>query len=119
MDSGEGQRALLQEGSADSTFSVQTEPAAETRAPLELEDFGGQAVDDADEPEDSEVEEAGTTRMIVTDKVQDIKWIQRLLARWKEIAKACQFGLQGNVEGGRRVWFSTWRGPRIFPGGVP
>ena len=30
------------------------EPAAEARAPLELEDVGGQPVDDADEPEAKE-----------------------------------------------------------------
>ena len=59
---------------------------------LEFEDVGGQVVDDADEPENSEVEEAGGTRMMVMDKVQDVKWIQRLLAREKEIAKARQPG---------------------------
>ena len=52
----------------------------------------GQVVNDADEPENSDVEEAGGTRMLVMDKVQDVKWIQRLLAREKEIAKARQPG---------------------------
>ena len=46
--------------------------------------------DDADEPENSAIEEAGSTRMLATDKVQDVNWIQRLLAREKEIAKARQ-----------------------------
>ena len=59
---------------------------------MEFEDVGGQAVDDADEPENSEDEEAGGKRMLVMDKVQDVKWIQRLLAREKEIAKARQPG---------------------------
>ena len=68
------------------------EPAAEARAPLEFEDVGGQVVDDADEPENEEDEEAGGTRMLVMDKVQDVKWTQRLLAREKEIAKARQPG---------------------------
>ena len=68
------------------------EPATEVRAPLEFEDVGGQVVDDADEPENSEVEEAGGTRMLLMDKVQDVKWIQRLLTREKEIAKARQPG---------------------------
>ena len=68
------------------------EPATEVRAPLEFEDVGGQVVDDADEPENSEVEEAGGKHMLVMDKVQDVKWIQRLLAREKEIAQARQPG---------------------------
>ena len=59
------------------------EPAAEARAPLEFEDVGGQVVDDADEPESEEVHEAGGTRMMVMDKIQDVKWVQRLLAREK------------------------------------
>ena len=49
-------------------------------------------VDDAYEPENSEVEEAGGTRMLMMNKVQDVKWTQRLLAREKEIAKARQPG---------------------------
>ena len=68
------------------------EPAAQGWAHLEFEDVGGQAVDDAEEPEDSEGEEAGGPRMLVMDKVQDVKWIQRLLAREKEIATARQPG---------------------------
>ena len=68
------------------------EPATEVRAPLEFEDVGGQVVDDADKPENSEVEEARGTRMLLMDKVQGVKWIQRLLAREKEIAKARQPG---------------------------
>ena len=59
------------------------EPAAEARAPLEFEDVGGQVVDDADEPESEEVHEAGDTRMMVMGKIQDVKWIQQLLAREK------------------------------------
>ena len=64
------------------------EPAAEARVPLEFEDVGGQVVDDADEPESEEVHEAGDTRMMVMDKIQDAKWVQRLLARAKETARA-------------------------------
>ena len=64
------------------------EPAAEARAPLEFEDVGGQVVDDADEPENEEVDEVGGTRMMVLDKIQDVKWVQRLLAREKETARA-------------------------------
>ena len=43
-------------------------------------------------PENSEVEEAGGKQMLMMDNVQDVKWIQRLLAREKEIAKARQLG---------------------------
>ena len=45
-------------------------------------------VDDADEPENEEVEEVGGTRMMVLGKIQDVKWVQRLLAREKETARA-------------------------------
>ena len=69
------------------------EPAAEARAPLEFEDVGGQAIDEADEPENEEVEKVGSNRMLVMDKVQDVKWIARLLGREKEIAKARQPGV--------------------------
>ena len=68
------------------------EPATDARAPLEFEDVGGQLVDDADEPESEEFHEAGDTRMMVIDKVQDAKWVQRLLAREKETATARQPG---------------------------
>ena len=64
------------------------EPAPVARVPLEFEDVGGQVVDDADELESEEALEAGNTRMMVMDKVQDAKWIQRLLAREKETATA-------------------------------
>ena len=73
------------------------EPAPEVRAPLEFEDVVGQAVDDAEEPENSEDEGTGGTRMLMMDKVQDAKWIQRLLAREKEIAKARQPGRTPDV----------------------
>ena len=69
-----------------------TEPATKPHAPLEFEDVGGQVVDDEDEPQNSDVEETGDTRMLVMDKVLDVKWIQRLLARENEIAKARQPG---------------------------
>ena len=59
------------------------ELAAKAHAPVECEDVGGQVVDDADEPESDEVHEAGDTRMMVMDKIQDVKWVQRLLAREK------------------------------------
>ena len=45
-------------------------------------------VDDADELESEEGDEAIHTRMMVMDKIQDVKWIQRLLAREKETARA-------------------------------
>ena len=66
------------------------EPAAEARAPLEFEDVGGQVVDDADESESEEFHEAGDTRMMVMDKVQDAKWVQLILARERETATAPQ-----------------------------
>ena len=60
---------------------------------MEFEDVGGQAIDEADEPENEEVEKVGSNRMLVMDKVQDVKWIARLLGREKEIAKARQLGV--------------------------
>ena len=66
------------------------EPAAEARAPLEFEDVGGQVVDDADESESEEFHEAGDTRMMVMDKVEDAKWVQLILARESETATALQ-----------------------------
>ena len=68
------------------------EPAAKAHAPVEFEDVGGQVVDDADEPESEEDHGAGETRMTVMDKVQDINWVQRLLARAKGTATARQPG---------------------------
>ena len=54
-------------------------------------------VDDEVEPETSEVEKAGGTRMLVMDKVLDVNRIQRRLAREKEIAKARQPGRAPDV----------------------
>ena len=64
------------------------EPAAEARAPLEFGDVGGQVVDDADEPESEEEGEVGDTRKMVMEKIQDVKCVQRRLAREKETARA-------------------------------
>ena len=58
------------------------------RTTLEFEDVGGQVVDDEDEPGSEEGLKAGDSRMMVMDKIQDVKWAQRLLAREKETARA-------------------------------
>ena len=71
------------------------EPAVQPRAFLEFEDVGGQVVDDDGAPPDEEEREADRSRFLVLDKVQDIKWIQRLLVREKEIARARQPGALG------------------------
>ena len=68
------------------------EPAVQPRAFLEFEDVGGQVVDDDGQAADEEEQEADRSRFLVMDKVQDIKWIQRLLVREKEIARARQPG---------------------------
>ena len=41
-----------------------------------------------DEPDGEESDDMTKTRMLVMDKVQDAKWVQRLLAREEEIEKA-------------------------------
>ena len=63
------------------------EPAAVARTPLEFEDVGGQVVDDADEPESEDDHKVHDTRMMVLEKIQDIKRAHRLLAREKETAR--------------------------------
>ena len=68
------------------------EPAAKARAFLEFEDVGGEVVDQDEEGPEEEDKEAERSRLLVMDKVQDASWIQRLLAREKEIARARQPG---------------------------
>ena len=80
------------------------EQDGEARAPLEFEDVGGQVVDDADEPENEEVDEVGGTRMMVLDKIQDVKWVQRLLAREKETARARTPGRTPTTVRQWRLW---------------
>ena len=67
------------------------EPAAVPVVPLEFEDVGGQDVDE-DEPQGENENDAQQSRMLVMDKVHDVKWIRQLLTREKEMARARQPG---------------------------
>jgi len=66
------------------------DPAKPLRC-LEFEDVGGQPVDD-DEPLNEDEDDVSRPQGLVMDKVVDAKWIQQLLAREKEIARARQAG---------------------------
>ena len=68
------------------------EPAVQPRVFLELEDVGGEIVDHDEDKEVDEDQEADRSRLLVMEKVEDALWIQRLLAREKEIARARQPG---------------------------
>jgi len=63
------------------------EPASNAQPPLVFEDVGGQVVSDDEEPNVEDPDEKNKTRMLVMDKVQDVKWVQRLLAREIEVAQ--------------------------------
>ena len=58
---------------------------------LEFEDVGGQMVED-EEPVNEDEDDDNKSQAFLMDRIMDRRWIQKLLARDEEIAKACQAG---------------------------
>ena len=79
---------------ADDDGGAQEPSVQETMwgASLEVEDVGGEVQDEEVDREEEEENETVRSRLLVMTKVQDVAWIERLLAREKEIARARQPG---------------------------
>ena len=77
---------------ADDDGGAQEPSVQETMwgASLEVEDVGGEVQDEEVDREEEEENETVRSRLLVMTKVQDVAWIERLLAREKEIARARQ-----------------------------